>query len=87
MNNCCMKTGLLSGSAVHDSHSEPAANTSSEGQFWQVMSSLVVPDAQMSIHALLSSDNVDCHEEVSIGNMADSVMHALRNDENSLTHE
>lgn len=51
------------------------------------MSNLVVPDARMNIHALLNSDNVYCHEKVSIGNMADSILHALGEDENSISHE
>lgn len=72
VSNCWRQAGLLSGSALQDTDTEQASTTNDERDIVEVMSNLVVPDARMSIHALLNTDNVDCHEEVSIGNITDS---------------
>lgn len=62
LNNYWRKTILLRGSSVQDTDTEPASRTSDERELLEVLSNRVVPDARMSIHALLNNDDFDYHE-------------------------
>lgn len=85
LHNCWRKTGLLGAVGKQQTILDEAPTRRDERELDEVMSSLVVPDARMSVHALLNSDDVESRDEFSIENMASSVMDAVREEEGIAT--
>ena len=77
INNCWFKTGFLARETPRICDNEDDLPFRETDKHLWVIQQLVVPNARMSIRALLNAEDSECHDEPDICTMASSVLHKL----------
>ena len=77
INNCWFKTGLLARETSRICDNEDDLPVRETNELLEVIQQLAVPNARMSIRALLNDEDSECHDEPDICSMASSVLHEL----------